>query len=325
MASGGLTEAFRHLPEKVREAAIAAADLTGLPDRGSISEVVILGRGVGAVAADVVAMVAERHCSVPVVTTGVEVPSWLSESSVALALSQLGHDRATVAAARRARAAGASVIAITAGSDLMSACSHWGVPVARFDPAAGPAVGLGVVTVPALVLLERLGLTQGMNRLILEAAAQLDARLRLIDSAPGRIAEIAAGIGDQMVVVCGAGALGILAARRWVQQLDNVAGVASVRRKAPVDSDDLRTWDNLGRLLPAGAAAVVLRHDFEPEGVSEAISGLGARATTVFEVDAAGRGPLAQLLDLVLVGDAVAAVAAQRRRNSTAMTSTTSA
>ena len=313
VAAEELLDAVRHLPDQVRDAAVAAADVEGLPGRGAVSEVVMLGRGVGGVASDVVEMVAERHCSLPVLATGATVPSWLGESSLALAMSQSGSDRATVEAARKARASGATVVAITSGGELMSSFARWGAPVVRIDPGAGPAAGLGVVTVPALVLLERMGLADGMSQLISAAAAQLDARRQLMDASLERIEAMAASVDRRVAVVCGAGAVGKLAARRWVQELDRVGGVASIRRKAPVDDADVQTWVRLGQRVPTGVAAVVLRHDFEPEGLTDAIDHLEGRVSAVFEVTAAGVGALAQLLDLVLVGDAVAAAVAVRR------------
>ena len=57
----------------------------------------------------------------------------------------------------------------------------------------------------------------------------------------------------------------------------------------------------------AGVVAVVLRHDHEPEGLAGGRDLLGEVVSTVIEVSAAGDGALAQLLDLVLVADAVAA------------------
>ena len=57
----------------------------------------------------------------------------------------------------------------------------------------------------------------------------------------------------------------------------------------------------------ADIAGYDLRHDFEPQGLVEAVGDLHRVADVVHEVSAGGDGPLAQLLDLVLAGDAVAA------------------
>ncbi|MCE2510963.1 MAG: hypothetical protein J4F50_00115 [Acidimicrobiia bacterium] len=312
MATDDLFEALRHLPDQVRDAAVAAADAEGLPAPGEISEVVIVGAGGGGVAGDVVESVAHLQGSVPVLATGGISPAWLSESSLVVAVSQSGDDQPTVAAARVAAASGARMVAVTSGGELMALCAGWGVPIARVDPSAGPAAGLGVVIVPVLVLLERVGVLDGMNRLISDSAEQIEARRRLMDADPSPAEALAASVQDRMAVVCGAGGVGKHAARRWVHRLDRIGGVSSVRRNLPADEAEAASWGTLARPIPSGVTTIVLRHDFEPVGLADRIDLLDGAPTTVHEVRAAGEGALAQLLDLVLVGDAVAGVAARR-------------
>ena len=312
MAAEDLFEAVRHLPDQVRDAAVSAADIEGLPSAGDISEVVIVGAGGGGVAGDVVESVAHLQGSVPVLATGGISPAWLSETSLVIAVSQSGNDQPTVAAARVAHDSGAHMVAVTSGGELMGLCAGWGIPVARVDPVAGPAAGLGVVIVPVLVLLERVGVLAGMNRLISETAEQIEVRRRLIDADPAPVEAVADGVRGRMAVVCGAGGVGKHAARRWVHRLDRVAGVSSVRRNLPADDAEAASWATLAQQVPSGVAAVVLRHDFEPPGLAARVDRLGAAVAAMHEVRAAGEGALAQMLDLVLVGDVVAAVAAAR-------------
>ena len=314
MAADELFEALRHLPDQVRDAAVAAAVVEGLPAPGEISEVVIVGAGGGGVAGDVVESVAQIQGSVPVMATGGISPAWLSESSLVVAVSQSGDDRPTVAAARVAAASGARMVAVTSGGELTELCAEWGVPIARVDRFAGPAAGLGVVIVPVLVLLERAGALEGMNGLISGSAAQIEARRRLIDADPGPVEALAGAVQDRMAVVCGAGGVGKHAARRWVHRLDRIGRVSSVRRNLPVDEAEAESFRTLARRVPGGLAAVVLRHDFEPPGLADRIDLLGCAVSAVHEVRAAGEGALAQLLDLVLVGDAVAELASRRAR-----------
>ena len=311
MATDDLFEALRHLPDQVRDAAVAAAVVEGLPAPGEISEVVIIGAGGGGVAGDVVESVAHLQGSEPVLATGGISPAWLSESSLVVAVSQSGDDQPTVAAARVAATSGARMVAVTSGGELAALCTEWGVPVARVDRLAGPAAGLGVVIVPVLVLLERVGVLDGMNRLISESTAQIEARHRLIDADPGPVEALAEAMQDRMAVVCGAGGVGKHAARRWVNRLDRIGRVASVRRNLPADEAEAASWSTLARRIPEGVATIVLRHDFEPQGLADRIDLLAA-VSTVHEVRAAGEGALAQLLDLVLIGDAVAESVAHR-------------
>lgn len=312
MATDDLFEALRHLPDQVRDAAVSAADVEGLPAPGDVSEVVIVGAGGGGVAGDVVESVAQLHGSVPVLATGGISPAWLSESSLVVAVSQSGDDRPTVAAARVAVDSGAHMVAVTSGGELMELCTGWGVPITRVDPKAGPEAGLGVVIVPVLVLLERVGVLEGMNSLISESAEQIEVRHRLMDADSSPVETLAASVQDRMAVVCGAGGVGKHAARRWVHQLDRVGGVSSVRRNLPADEAEAASWGTLAQRITSGITTIVLRHDFEPVGLADRIDLLEGALTTVREVRAAGEGALAQLLDLVLVGDAVAESVSRR-------------
>ncbi len=316
MASADLLEVVRQLPDQVRDAAVGAADLEGLPRAAEVSEVVIVGSGGGGVAGDVVESVAHLYGSVPVLATGGISPRWLSASSLVIAVSQSGNDQPTVTATRVAQASGARLVAVTSGGELMELCSDQGIPVARVDPLAGPAAGLGVVIVPVLVLLERAGVLAGMNSLISEAAQQIETRGRLLDADPAPVDVVADAVRERMAVVCGAGGVGKHAARRWVHRLDRVGGVPSVRRNLPADALEADSWATLARRIPSGVAAVVLRHDHEPQGLADRVDRLGDQVASLQEIRAGGNGALAQLLDLVLVGDAVAATVAAHHSTS---------
>ena len=268
---------------------------------------VILGTGPGRVAGDVVEALAEFHGEVPVVATGARCPAWVGDGTLAVVVSFAGESEAAIAAAETAEGAGARMLVVTTEGGLSEWATDHCVAAVRVDPESGPAAGLGVAIVPILVLLERLGLATGMSRLISGVAEQLEVRRQAIDEDRSDIDAIAEAVQGRVAVVCGAGAIGKNAARRWVQELDRVGGVPSVRRRLPVNSEDVATWARLAERAPAGLVAIVLRHDFEPEGLIGGRDLLGGAVTSVHEVVARGDGVLAQLLDLVLVADAVAA------------------
>lgn len=312
MSAEELLEAVRYLPDQVRDAAVAAADVEGLPDREGITEVVLLGVGGGRVAADVVEAIAELRASVPVIATGARSPSWLDSSTLAIAISYSGDDEAPLASMRLAVEGGARVVAITSGGAMGAACDELGVPVVPVDPEAGPSAGLGVSIVPVLVLLERMGLMTGMSKAISATAQQLEDRHRALDDDLSAIEDLAEALPGRVAIITGAGAMGKHAARRWVQEIDQVGGVAAVRRRLPQGPADVATGVRLADATTGGAVVIVLRHDFEPEGLAGGVSLLDDAFDEVHTFVAEGDGPLAQLLDLVLVADAVAAALALR-------------
>jgi len=314
MAGEELLDAVRFLPSQVRDMAVAAADVDGLPDRAGIRSVVILGVGAGRVAGDVVAALAELDATVPVVATGGRCPAWISSETLAIVVSQSGDDTATVKAAQAALEAGARLVAVTSGGRLAEVCAEWSVPVVPVDPEAGPAAGIGIAVVPILVMLERLGLANGMNRVISGTAAQLEERHRLLSEDSSSVTDLAAVLPGRVAMVTGAGAVGKHASRRWVQELDLVGGVACVRRRIPMGATDVATGRRLADATANGAVVIVLRHDFEPPGLDGGVALLSDAFEYVHTFRAEGDGPLAQLFDLILTADAVAAVLAVGRK-----------
>ena len=217
-----------------------------------------------------------------------------------------------MAALAEARDHGARLVAVTSGGALGEVCAEWGVSVVPVDAEAGPAAFLGVSIVPVLVLLERMGLAAGMSRAISAVATQLDARRTALDADLGAVERLAAVLPGRVAIITGAGAVGKHAARRWVQEIDRVGGVASVRRRLPTGAEDVATGVRLAEASANGAVVVVLRHDFEPDGLDGGVALLDEAFDEVHIFEAGGEGPLAQLLDLVLVADAVAATLVRR-------------
>jgi len=315
MAGDDLLDAVRFLPSQVRDMAVAAADVDGLPDSSGINNVVILGVGGGRVAGDVVASLSELDAAAPVIATGARCPAWISDQTLVIAISQSGDEEATLSAAQHALESGGRLVAITSGGRLGALCQEWGVPVIPVDPEAGPSAGVGVAVVPVLVLLERLKLATGMNRIISGTAAQLEARHRSLSEDSGGITSLASVLPGRVGIVTGAGAIGKHASRRWVQELDLVGGIACVRRRLPSGANDVATGRRLADRTTNGAVVIVLRHDFEPVGLDGGVALLGDAFDHVHTFRAEGDGPLAQLFDLILTADAVAAVLSADRRS----------
>jgi hypothetical protein len=98
-----------------------------------------------------------------------------------------------------------------------------------------------------------------------------------------------------------------------VQEIDRVGGVAAVRRRLPTGDEDIATGVRLADATREGVVVVALRHDYEPDGLDGGVAKLDEAFDEVHTFRAEGTGPLAQLLDLVLTADAVAASLVRHR------------
>src|SRR5690606_16016870 len=117
-------------------------------------------------------------------------------------------------------------------------------------------------------------------------------------------------IGRTLPIVYGGGALGAVAAARWKAQFNENPKVAAFANVVPeLTHNEVCGWAQHGDATRQVFTLVTLRHDFEHprvarrfEIVTEVCEEIVASVQTV---TAAGDGPLAQVLDLALVGDVV--------------------
>lgn len=306
----GMFEAAAGFPEQVFDAAARARGLEGLPSRERIEQVVVLGMGGSGVAGDVLAAAAGPFLPVPVVVSkGYELPAFVGEGSLVFAVSFSGNTEETVEAASAAAVEGASIVAVTRGGELGRLARSWGAPVVDVpDTIPQPRAGLGALAVPPLVVLEEIGLFPGAQQWIDLAIEQLQQRRDEL-TGDGNVAEqLAKRIGRTLPIVFGGGSTGAVAASRWKNQINENAKVPAFWNAHPeLCHNEVAGWGQHGDLTRQVFTIVNLRHEYEhPQVVRrfDVVDALLAEVVGSIEtVQAQGEGQLAQLLDLVLVGD----------------------
>jgi glucose/mannose-6-phosphate isomerase len=308
----GMLAAARALPEQVLTALSDANATEGLPAAEGISSVVVLGMGGSGIAGDVLAAVAGPTCPVPItVSKHYECPAFVGPDTLVLAISFSGNTEETIDAVHRAVGEGARLVAITAGGRLERIAREWGAPVVPVDTSIPmPRAGIGAVVVPALVVLERCGLFDDATAQIEAAVSQLRARRSELDADLSPITTVARRIGRTLPIVYGGGALGEVAAWRWKGQINENPKVAAFANRVPeLTHNEICGWGQHGDVTRQVFTLVLLRHDHEHPQVArrfELVSEICDEIVAdVLTVRAKGDGPLAQLFDLILLGDLV--------------------
>lgn len=302
------------LPEQVEEAAARAGALTDQLELSGedVANVVFVGMGGSGIGGDIVAAVASPLMPVPVIVSkSYECPAFVGPESLVFAVSASGDTEETVQAATDAEAAGARVVAVTSGGQLADLAGHWGSPV--FPVPADipqPRAALGAMCAPALVVLDHLGLYRGGQAWIASAVDQLKRRRDEIEAAGDASlpAEVARTIGRTMALVHGGGMVGATAAQRWKTQInENAKAPAFYATHPELCHNEVCGWGVHGDVTRQVITAVALRHDGEHPQVGRRFELVGEImrevVSAVVEVRADGDGDLAQLLDLILVGD----------------------
>jgi glucose/mannose-6-phosphate isomerase len=310
----GMFEATAGLPEQIETAAKAASNLDGLPEAGSIEHIVVFGMGGSGVSGDVLQAVGSTLLPVPVsVVKSYECPAFVGESSLVFAISCSGNTEETLQATTDAALQGAHVVAITSGGELGHLAGGWGSPVVPVPTdLPQPRTALGAMAIPPLVVLEDIGLLRGARHWIGLAVDQLKRRRdRLVgggDASPAAV--IARQIGRTWPLIHGGGVLGATAALRWRTQVNENAKAPAFSNFQPeLCHNEICGWGQSGDVTRQLITLVQLRHDAEHPQVSrrfELVQDLVREVVAdIIEIRAEGDGDLAQLLDLIMVGDFV--------------------
>jgi glucose/mannose-6-phosphate isomerase len=305
----GMFAAAASMPEQVFDAAVRARGLDGLPERERIENIVVLGMGGSGVAGDVLAAAAGPFLPVPVIVSkGYELPAFVGESSLVFAISFSGNTEETLEAASSAAVEGAHLVVITQGGELGRLAQSWGVPqVPVPESIPVPRAGLGATAIPPLIVLEEIGLFPGAQQWVDFAVEQLRARREQLsgDDSPARA--LAKAIGRTIPLVHGGGDIGSVAAMRWKTEVNENANAPAFWNAYPeLCHNEMQGWGQHGDVTRQVLTLVNLRHEYEHPQVARRFEVtepmLDEVVASVHEVQAAGEGQLAQLLDLMLYG-----------------------
>jgi glucose/mannose-6-phosphate isomerase len=175
-----------------------------------------------------------------------------------------------------------------------------------------PRAALGALIAPLFVSMFRMGLMPEAHALLVKAQEQLARRRDRcrpeVEGAANPARELARRIDRTIPLVYGGGALGAVAAFRWKCDVNENAKAPAFWAAYPeLDHNEICGWGQHGDVTRQVFTLVELRHGFEHERLSPRFAATRALIeeclAQVLEVEAEGEGRLAQLLDLMYVGD----------------------
>jgi len=308
--SQGMLAATVALPEQVEEAARRAAGLSGLPSGDDVNAVVVLGMGGSGIAGDIVAAVAGPFMPVPVVVAkSYELPAFVGEGTLVFAVSFSGDTEETVETASEAAVQGAKIVVVSGGGQLTRLGEAWGSPIVAVpEDIPQPRAAVGALAIPPLIALEQVGLFPGARRWVDEAVRSLRARRDELAADESLVVDLGRRIGRTIPLIYGGGGIGAAAAQRWKTQMNENAKVPAFWNAQPeLCHNEIAGWGQHGDLTRQAITLVALRHDFEHPQVMRRFElvfrMVDEVVASIEQVQARGEGQLAQLLDLILVGD----------------------
>ena len=311
----GFLRLVEGLPEQLataHEQAAVTLDRAELPRPDQIDHVAVFGMGGSGIAGDVLRAVATSLPVPVIVLKQIRIPAFVGPRTLAFAVSYSGNTEETNAMANGALDAGARVIAVTAGGELAALAAERGaIHVQCADGYVMPRAAVGALVAPLFAALFHIGLYPEAHALLVQAQAQLKRRCDQCrpDAGPSNPArELARRIARSIPLIYGGGALGGVAAYRWKCDINENAKAPAFAAAYPeLDHNEISGWGQHGDVTRQVMTLVSLRHGFEHERLSVRIDRttelIEEALLQVLEVQAEGEGRLAQLLDLMYLGD----------------------
>jgi glucose/mannose-6-phosphate isomerase len=306
--------AVASLPEQLTEALAAAASVDlGALAGAAITNVVVAGMGGSGISGDVLATAGSHDLAVPVtVLKQYRVPRFVGPGTLFFAMSYSGGTEETLEATSAALAAGAQVVAVCSGGELVRLASGAGAPVFGCPPGFMPRAALGHLATPLFAVCDRLGLLPGGETAVkaaqTQAARRRDGCRPSVEGPANPARELARRIGRTFPLIWGTGALGAVAAYRWRVDINENAKAPAFSNGFPeVDHNEICAFGQHGDVTRQLVTLVELRHDHEHAQLGRRVDATRAiveeAVASVLSVRAEGDGRLAQLVDLMYLGD----------------------
>jgi glucose/mannose-6-phosphate isomerase len=309
----GLRHKLLARPERLDAFIAATHAIDGLPEQRQVSNVVVVGMGEAALAGDLIRAVAGPFMAVPVIVhRGYELPSFVGPESLVIALSVSGATDETIEATEAAYEAGAALLSVTRSDGyLAELAGTWQTPLVELPDDVGPRLEFVPLSLSSLIALEQMGFFPGGRDWMRLAVEQLARRRDQLAGPASESVRVARAIGRTMPLVYAASPLGRVAAQRWKQQFNLTAKVPAFANFVPeLCHNEIAGWGQHGDITRQVFTQIDLRHDDEHPHDTARLDQVDEITLEVVadivRVDAAGEGALAQLLDLVYVGDMAA-------------------
>jgi len=166
--------AVYNLPEQIESAMEISYGLELKIEKVDINKVLVLGMGGSAIGGDVLKSVAFDDAKVPVlVNRDYSLPNFVDEKTLVFAVSYSGNTVETLESAKKSFERGAKVVAITSGGELEKFAIEKGITLIKIPKGLAPRAAIGYVTIPSLVVMDRLGLLPSQKEALKETIEYL--------------------------------------------------------------------------------------------------------------------------------------------------------
>lgn len=277
-----------------------------------IQNVVVNGMGGSAIGGDILRCLALNKASVPVtVNRGYDVPHFVSEQTLFLAVSYSGNTEETLSAFEQARSRGAQIVCLCSGGKLQQAAGHYDYPCILVPGGLSPRAATGYLFAPLALLMDKAGHIPGLEGDLRETVAVLyHMRDALnpdvpLDKNPAR--QAARLMKGSLPVIWGSQGLSETAAFRWKAQINENAKAPAYYAVLPeLNHNEIMGFDEPQALVKE-ICLIILRdagdHPRVVKRVDISKDIVMNKVKNILEIYSSGQSWLARFYSLAYMGD----------------------
>jgi glucose/mannose-6-phosphate isomerase len=309
---GGMLAAVESFRGQCEDALKLGEAFSGLPSGRKVKGLCFIGMGGSGIGGDILQSLLAQESGLPVrVHKDYGFPGGIGTDTLVIATSYSGNTEETLSGFRQAVAKGYSILVVTSGGELREEAARHGIPSILVPQGLQPRAALGYLTLPAGIVLERIGLLGGFSRSIRRAVDLVERQDKLwmsaiptVENEAKRMAMIMRG---KIPLVYGTQGPLRVAAYRWKCQFnENSKNPAFYNDIPEMDHNEIAGWNLTGDLGASFAVTILVGRDVNARmarKVKVTAQLLKESVAGVEVVEISGETVLEQLLSAVHLGD----------------------
>jgi glucose/mannose-6-phosphate isomerase len=278
------------------------------------SNILVSGVGGSAIGGDILRIIAQHKVSIPVaVNRNYDIPAYVNENTLFLAVSYSGNTEETIASAQKASDQKANIICITSGGKVAEMAEFMGWGKVVLPGGMPPRAATGYLFAPLALILGKIGYLSGVDEDIRETVKILKSIWDEYGiSAPAeenKAMNIARELKRAIPVIWGVQGVTDISALRWKTQLNENAKCLAYYNVFPELNHNELAGMEIPDSLIAQMVAVFLCDNYEQYRIKKRMeitqNLIADKIKKVIKVNARGESLMARIYSLCYIGDLV--------------------
>jgi glucose/mannose-6-phosphate isomerase len=247
----GMLAVIESFSKQCSEALRLGRDQLDIPAADDLKRIAFVGMGGSAIGGDITRSLLEDATGMPIsVHRSYRLPSLLGTDTLAVFVSYSGNTEETLSALDDAIYLGCRVMVLTTGGKLGERAKTHRFPTIMVPEGLQPRAALGYLSLPAAVVMEKMGLVQGFTKVAHESIEFLRAKSnewgRLSPSGRNFAKQLATRLQGKIPVIYGTTGILSVASYRWKCQFNENSKVPAFQHVLPeMNHNEVVGWHEL--------------------------------------------------------------------------------